>query len=85
MLHLHERDVKTSQSFQSPASIMIVVLTIHFGEERQCDPDLSTVFFGAPLAFLGVAIGLCRRCVIVMSSCRRVFLSSTALHTWAGT
>ena len=44
-----------------------------------------TVFFGAPLAFLcGVAMGLCRRCVIFMSSCRRVFLSSTALHTWAG-
>ena len=34
-----------------------------------------TVFFGAPLAFLrGVALGLCRRCVIFMSSCRRVFL-----------
>ena len=33
-----------------------------------------TVFFGAPLAFLrGVAMGLCRRCVIFMSSCRRVF------------
>ena len=31
-----------------------------------------TVFFGAPL---------CRRCVIFMSSCRRLFLSSTALHT----
>ena len=45
-----------------------------------------TVFFGASLAFLrGVAIGLCRRCVLVMSSCRRVSLSSTALHTWAGT
>ena len=44
-----------------------------------------TVFFGAPLAFLrGFAMGLCRRCVIFMSSCRRVFLSSTALHTWAG-
>ena len=44
-----------------------------------------TVFFGAPLAFLhGVAMGLCRRCVIFMSSRRRVFLSSTALHTWAG-
>ena len=41
-----------------------------------------TVFFGAPLAFLrGVAMGLCRRCIIFMSSCRRVFLSSTALHT----
>ena len=41
-----------------------------------------TVFLRAPLAFLrGVAIGLCRRCVIFMSSCRRVFLSSTALHT----
>ena len=23
---------------------MIVVLTIHFGEERQCDPDLSFLF-----------------------------------------
>ena len=33
----------------------------------------------------GVAMGLCRRCVIFTSSCRRVFLSSTALHTWAGT
>ena len=44
MLHLHERDVRTSQGFQSPASIMIVVLTIHFGEERQCDPDLSFLF-----------------------------------------
>ena len=37
-----------------------------------------TVFFGAPLAFpRGVAMGLCRRCVrrcvIFMSSCRRVF------------
>ena len=43
-------------------------------------------FFGAPLAFLrGVAMGLCRRCVIFMSSCRRVCLSSTALHTWVGT
>ena len=43
-------------------------------------------FFGAPLAFLrGVAIGLCRRCVIFMSSCNQVFLSSTGLHTWAGT
>ena len=40
-----------------------------------------TVFFGAPLAFLrGVAMGLCRRCVIFMSSCRQVFLSSTALR-----
>ena len=40
-----------------------------------------TVFFGAPLASLrGVAMGLCRRCVIFMSSCRRVFLSSTALQ-----
>ena len=39
-----------------------------------------TVFFGAPLAFFrGVAMGLCRCCVIFMSSCRRVFLSSTAL------
>ena len=36
----HERDVRTSQGFQSPASIMIVVPT-HLGEERQCDPDLS--------------------------------------------
>ena len=45
-----------------------------------------TVFFGAPLAFpRGVAMGLCRCCIIFMSSCRRVFLSSTALHTWAGT
>ena len=45
-----------------------------------------TDFFGAPLAFLrGVAKGLCRRCVIFMSSCRRVFLSSTAPHTWAST
>ena len=45
-----------------------------------------TVFFGAPLAFLrGVAMGLCRRCVIFMSSCNQVFLSSTGLHTWAGT
>ena len=45
-----------------------------------------TVFFGAPLAFLrGVAMGLCRRCVNFMSSCRRVvFLSSTALHTYLG-
>ena len=33
-----------------------------------------TVLFGAPLAFLrGVAMGLCPRCVILMSSCRRVF------------
>ena len=40
-----------------------------------------TVFFGVPLASLrGVAMGLCRRCVIFMSSCRRVFLSSTALQ-----
>ena len=45
-----------------------------------------SVFFGAPLAVLrGVATGLCRHCVIFMSSCRRVFLSSTAPHTWAGT
>ena len=45
-----------------------------------------TVFFGAPLAFLRfVAMGLCRRCVIFMSSYRRVFLSSTVLHTWVGT
>ena len=29
--------------------------------------------------------GVCRRCVIFMSSCRRVCLSSTALHTWVGT
>ena len=43
-----------------------------------------TIFLGAPLAFLpcSVAMGLCRRCVIFTSSCRRVFLSSTALHTW---
>ena len=34
-----------------------------------------TVFFGAPLAFLrGVAMGLCRRCVIFMSSCPRTLL-----------
>ena len=34
-----------------------------------------TVFFGAPMAFLrGVAMGLCRRCVIFMSSYRQVFL-----------
>ena len=43
-------------------------------------------FFETPLAFLPfVAMGLCRRCVIFMSLCRRVFLSSTALHSWAGT
>ena len=36
-----------------------------------------TVFFEAPQAFLrGVAMGLCRRCVIFMSSFRRVFLYS---------
>ena len=39
MLHLHEQDVKTLQGFQSPTSSMIIVLTIHLGEERQCDPD----------------------------------------------
>ena len=50
-----------------------------------------TVFFLAPPAFLrSVVMGLCRRCVIFMSSCRRFFLSSTALHegtqaSWAGT
>ena len=45
-----------------------------------------TVFWGALLAFLrGVSTGLCHRCVIYMSSCRRVFLSSTALHNWVGT
>ena len=44
-----------------------------------------TVLFEAPLAFLRcVAMGLCRRCVIFMFSCRRVFLS-TALRTWVGT
>ena len=43
-------------------------------------------FIGAPLASLrGVAMGLCRRCVIFISSCNQVFLSSTGLHTWAGT
>ena len=41
MLHLHEQDVKTLQGFQSPASSMVIVLTIHLGEERQSDPDLS--------------------------------------------
>ena len=51
--------------------------------ESSHPPFHRTVFFGAPLAFLrGVAMGLCRRCVIFMSSCRRVFLSSTAPHTW---
>ena len=44
MLHLHERDVKTLQGFQSPARSMIIVLTLHLGEERQCDPDLSFSF-----------------------------------------
>ena len=44
MLHLHEQDVKTLQGFQSPASRMIIVLTIHLGEERQSDPDLSFSF-----------------------------------------
>ena len=44
MLHLHERDVKTLQGFQSPASSMTIVLTIHLGEERQCDPELSFSF-----------------------------------------
>ena len=47
ILHLHEQDVRTSQGFQSPASIMIVVPTFHLGEERQCgqcDPDLSFLF-----------------------------------------
>ena len=44
MLHLHVRDVTTSQGFQSPASIMIVVLTKHLDEERHYDPDLSFLF-----------------------------------------
>ena len=44
LLHLHERDARTLQCSQSPASIIIVVLTIHLGEERQCDPDLSFLF-----------------------------------------
>ena len=44
MLQLHEQDVGTSQDFQSQASIMIIVLTIHLGEERQCDPNLSFLF-----------------------------------------
>ena len=35
---------RTSQGSQSPASIIIVVLTIHLSEERQCDPDLSFLF-----------------------------------------
>ena len=34
------------------------------------------------LFFRVASRGLCRRCVIFRSSCRRVFLSSTALHTW---
>ena len=34
------------------------------------------------LFFRVASRGLCRRCVIFTSSCRRVFLSSTALHTW---
>ena len=42
--YLPERDARTSQGSQSPASIIIVVLTIHLGEERQCDPDLSFLF-----------------------------------------
>ena len=36
-----ERDIRTPQGFQSPASIMIVVPTIHLGEDRECDPDLK--------------------------------------------
>ena len=44
IVHVHEQDVRTSQGFQSPASIMIVVPTFHLGEERQCDPDLSFLF-----------------------------------------
>ena len=43
ILHLHKRDVRTLQRFQSPASIMIVVPTM--GEERQCDPVLSFFFY----------------------------------------
>ena len=35
---------RTSQGSQSQASIIIVVLTIHLSEERQCDPDLSFLF-----------------------------------------
>ena len=38
------RFLRTSLGFQSPASIMIVVPTIHLGEERQCDPDLNLLF-----------------------------------------
>ena len=34
------------------------------------------------LFFRVASRGLCRRSVIFTSSCRRVFLSSTALHTW---
>ena len=44
MLQLHEQDVGTSQGFQSQASVMIIVLTIHLVEERQCDPNLSFLF-----------------------------------------
>ena len=44
MLQLHEQGVGTWQGFQSQASIMIIVLTIHLGEERQCDPNLSFLF-----------------------------------------
>ena len=45
MLHLHEREVRTSQGFQSSANIAIVVLTINVGEEGQCDPDLRFLVY----------------------------------------
>ena len=42
-----------------------------------------TVFFGAPLAFLPCSVaGLMPSLRHFTSSCRRVFLSSTALRTW---
>ena len=44
MLHLHVRDVTTSQGFQSLASIMIAVLTEQLDDERQYDPDLIFLF-----------------------------------------
>ena len=73
--------------FASKIVLRVIVCWGRFHVFDSLHPSFHrTIFFGAPLAFLrGVAIGLCRRCVIFMSLCHRIFLSSTALHTWAGT
>ena len=38
------RVLEHGKAFSPKPAIMIIVLTIHLGEERQCDPNLSFLF-----------------------------------------